>query len=251
MNAIEQWENTLHLGNCLEIMEDIPSNSIDMIFTDLPYNLTKCHWDKMIDLDRLWIQYKRISKENTPILLFAQTPFDKILGYSNIEMLKYEWIYEKNAPTGHLNAKKMPLKAHENILVFYNKLPVYNPQKTTGHKPVNTYTKTLETANNTQVYGKTNHTVSGGGNTDRYPRSVLKMSTDIQKNRETGISYPTQKPLEICKYMIRTYTNHGNIVLDSCMGSGTIPLAAKLEGRSYIGIDNNPVAVNIAKQRIL
>ncbi len=125
--------NKTYLGDCLELMKQIPDKSIDMILCDLPYGTTNCSWDSLIDLEKLWVQYLRITKENSTILLFAQTPFDKILGVSNIKMLKYEWVWEKTQATGHLNAKKMPMKAHENILVFYKKLPTYNPQKTDGH----------------------------------------------------------------------------------------------------------------------
>lgn len=190
---------TLHKGDCLEVMKGIPDKSIDMVLCDLPYSTTRNHWDcaiplndyallnnkalekqefymtqalnglnkKEIDLlwksnkkDGLWTHYNRIIKDNGAIVLFAQTPFDKILGNSNLKMLKYEWIWEKTTATGHLNAKKMPMKAHENILVFYKKLPVYNPQKTTGHKPVNSYTKHSDDGSN---YGKTKIGISGGG----------------------------------------------------------------------------------------
>ena len=138
----------LYNGDCLEVMKSIPNKSIDLILCDLPYGITKCKWDTPIDLFAMWNQYNRIIKDNAPILLFAQTPFDKVLGSSNLSMLKYEWIWEKTQATGHLNAKKMPMKAHENILVFYKKLPIYNPQKTTGHKPIHSYTKYIKTQNN-------------------------------------------------------------------------------------------------------
>ena len=138
----------LKQGDCLELMKDIPDKSVDMIFTDLPYGTTHCKWDSIIPLDELWTHYKRIIKDNGAILLFAQTPFGKVLGSSNLQMLKYEWIWEKTQATGHLNAKKMPMKAHENILVFYKKLPTYNPQMTEGHTPIHSYTKYISTQNN-------------------------------------------------------------------------------------------------------
>lgn len=134
-------ENKIWNEDCLKGMSRIRDNSIDMILYDLPYGRTKNTWDELIDLEKLWIQYDRIIKENGAIILTAQTPFDKVLGASNIDNLRYEWIWEKTAATGHLNAKKMPLKAHENILVFYKKLPIYNPQKTVGHTAVHSYTK--------------------------------------------------------------------------------------------------------------
>ena len=128
-------------GDCLERMKEISDGSVDMILTDPPYGTTACKWDSIIPLESMWKQLKRIIKPNGAIVLTAQTPFDKVLGASNLCMLKYEWIWEKTAAAGHLNAKKMPMKAHENVLVFYTKPPHYNPQKTTGHKPVHSYTK--------------------------------------------------------------------------------------------------------------
>jgi len=125
----------IYHGDCLELMpKHIEDKSIDMIFADLPYGTTRCKWDSVIDLNILWKEYNRIIKDNGAILLFAQSPFDKVLGASNLDMFRYEWIWEKTNATGHLNAKKMPMKAHENILVFYKNLPVYNPQKTRGHE---------------------------------------------------------------------------------------------------------------------
>lgn len=228
--------------DCLEGMKMLPDKSVDMIFCDLPYGTTKCRWDIALDLGQLWGEYNRIIKDHGAILLFAQTPFDKVLGCSNLEMLRYEWIWEKTAASGHLNVKKMPLKAHENILVFYKKLPTYNPQKTTGHPPVHPFTKYVDTQNHTEIYGNFKKEIKGGGNTDRYPRSVVVFPKDLQ----TSYLHPTQKPLDLCRYMVRTYTNPGDVVLDNCCGSGTIPLAAKLEGRRFIGMDNG-VCTNTGK----
>ena len=236
-------ENKLYLGDCIDIMERIPNKSIDMILCDLPYGTTRNKWDSIIPLDKLWSQYNRIIKDNGAIVLFAQTPFDKVLGASNLEMLRYEWIWEKTTATGHLNAKKMPMKAHENILVFYKKLPTYNPQKTTGHTPVHTYTKYQDDGSN---YGKTKIGISGGGNTDRYPRSVQKFKNDKQK----CALHPTQKPVALCEYLIKTYTNEGALVLDNCMGSGTTGVACKNTNRRFIGIEIDENYFNIAKQRI-
>ncbi len=169
----------LYNGDCLEVMKSIPDKSIDLILCDLPYGITKCKWDTPIDLFAMWNQYNRIIKDNAPILLFAQTPFDKVLGSSNLSMLKYEWIWEKTQATGHLNAKKMPMKAHENILVFYKKLPIYNPQKTTGHKPIHSYTKYIKTQNNTELYGYMKQEISGGGEqTDTQEVSSLLLLTN-------------------------------------------------------------------------
>lgn len=275
---------SLFHGNCLEIMNKIPNKSVDMILCDLPYSTTQNHWDSLIPLNDyvyigkkiieqqeyytikafegfskkeidklwqkeksigLWTHYNRIIKDNGAIVLFAQTPFDKILGCSNLKMLRYEWIWEKTTATGHLNAKKMPMKAHENILVFYKKLPVYNPQKTTGHKPVHSYTKYQDDGSN---YGKTAIGISGGGSTERYPRSVQIFKTDKQK----CALHPTQKPVSLCKFLISTYTNENATILDNCMGSGTTGVATlELGGnRKFIGIELDENYFNISKERI-
>ena len=242
--------NSIYQNDCFDVLPNINSESIDLILCDLPYNTTKATWDKSLDLDLLWKEYKRIIKPNGAILLFAQSPFDKILGCSNLEMLRYEWIWEKTQATGFLNANKMPLKAHENILVFYKKPPKYNPQKTQGHKPMNFYTKKMEVQNRTELYGKMKKTISGGGDTDRFPRSVLKFASDKQKNKLDGTIHPTQKPLALCEYFIKTYTDEGDIILDNTAGSGTTGLAAKNLNRSYILIEKESKWVEVTKKRI-
>ena len=278
-------ETKLLLGDCLELMADIPDQSIDLIFADLPYATTKCKWDIAIPLvdyveigkkkltkeefflqnykkeiplketkhmwkehskPGLWTSYDRILKKNGCILLFAQPPFDKALASSNLNMFRYEWIWEKTSATGHLNAKKMPMKAHENILVFYKKLPTYYPQMTEGHEPVHSFKKRAEIQNNCELYNQTQKDIIGGGNTTRYPRDVLKFSSDKQKSH----LHPTQKPLDLCRYMIRTYTNEGDVVLDNCMGSGTCGLAAIMENRRFVGIEKEEKYYYIAKERI-
>jgi site-specific DNA-methyltransferase (adenine-specific) len=217
-----------------------------MILCDLPYGTTKCKWDSVINLQELWKHYERIIKDNGVIVLTAQTPFDKVLGASNLSLLKYEWIWEKTQATGHLNAKKMPMKAHENILVFYKNLPIYNPQKTFGHKPINSYTKYIETQNNTELYGKMKKEIKGGGDTDRYPRSVLLFPSDKQKN----YLHSTQKPLALMEYLIKTYTNEGDLVLDNCAGSGTTGLAAKNLNRNFIMIEKEIEFYEICLERV-
>ncbi len=218
-------------GDCLDLMKDIETGKVDMLLTDLPYGTTQCKWDSLINLDLWWEQVKRICKPTAAIVLTAQTPFDKILGCSNLGMLRYEWIWEKTAATGHLNAKKMPMKAHENILVFYSNLPTYNAQKTTGHTPVNSYHKKKDSDGD--CYGKTS-TAKGGGNTDRYPRSVLKFSSDKQRSS----IHPTQKPEALGEYMVKTYSNKGDLIVDTCMGSGALVMPAVRLGRKVIGMDN-------------
>lgn len=238
--------NSLYNTDCLKSMKLIDDKSIDMIFTDLPYGTTHCKWDSIIDLQLLWEQYNRIIKDNGAILLFAQTPFDKVLGCSNLEMLRYEWIWEKTAATGHLNANRMPMKAHENILVFYKKLPIYNPQKTTGHTPMHSYVKRIEVQNNTEIYGRMNTELSGGGSTERYPRDVLIFSSDKQKSH----LHSTQKPVALCEYMIKTYTREGDLVLDSCAGSMTTAIAAINTNRKYICMEKDKEIFNVGEKRV-
>ena len=178
--------------------------------------------------------------------MFGQTPFDKVLGASNLKLLRYEWIWEKTQATGHLNAKKMPMKAHENILVFYKKLPTYNPIKTTGHKPINSYTKYVETQNNTEIYNKMNKEISGGGETSRYPRSILKFKSD----KQTCKLHSTQKPVDLLQYLIETYTNENELVLDNCIGSGSTAVACIKSKRNFIGFELDTEIYNIATERL-
>jgi len=242
--------NNVYLGDCLEVMKFIPDESINLILADLPYGTTKAAFDSTIDLEKLWEQYNRIIKKDGAILLFAQTPFDKVLGASNIKMLKYEWIWEKTQATGFLNAKKMPMKAHENILVFYKNAPTYNPQKTTGHKPINSYTKRAKVQNKTELYGAVKEDVSGGGETDRYPRSVLVFPSDKQIMKSTPFLHPMQKPLALCEYLIKTYTNEGDVVLDNVCGSGTTGVAAKNLNRDYILIEKEERFYDMSRKRL-
>lgn len=240
--------NTIHKGDCLELMPKlIEDKSIDMIFADLPFGTTRCKWDSVIDLPKLWMQYERVIKDHGVILLFSQTPFDKVLGASNLKMLRYEWIWEKTQATGALNSKKMPMKAHENILVFYKKLPTYNPQKTTGHKrKVSTAKHKQKTKNNqSEIYNKFDK-FSDYDATDRFPRSVLTFASDKQKCS----LHPTQKPLSLIEYMIRTYTNEGDLILDNSCGSGTTGLGAKNLNRDYIMIEKDPDYYEIACKRL-
>lgn len=231
----------LMFGDCLERMHEIEDASVDMILCDLPYETTRNEWDFMVHLPAMWAHYKRICKG--AIVLTAQTPFDKILGASNLQMLRYEWIWEKGNATGHLNAEKMPLKAHENALVFYDRLPTYNPQKTTGHSRKTSVKRKDVTTN----YGRQDFNEIAYDSTERYPRSVLFFSSDKQRSK----LHPTQKPVDLMEYFIRTYTNPGDVVLDNCMGSGTTGVACKLTGRNFIGIEKNERFFAIAEQRLM
>lgn len=230
-------------GDCLELMSEIKEKSIDLILADIPYGTTQCKWDSILDLDKMWKHLKRLIKPNGAILLFAQLPFDKVLAASNMSMLKYEWIWEKTAATGHLNAKKMPMKAHENILVFYSKLPNYYPIKTTGHvrKSATADRGKLES----EVYGSEKG-VTVYDSTDRYPRSVLKFPSD----KQTSNLHPTQKPVALLEYLIKTYTQEGETVLDFTMGSGSTGVACVNTSRSFIGIELDEKYFEIAEKRI-
>lgn len=240
--------NRIYQMNCLEGMKLIPAGSIDMILCDLPYGTTRNKWDSVIPLEPLWEQYKRIIKDDGAIILTAQTPFDKVLGSSNLEWLRYEWIWEKDRATGHLNAKKMPMKAHENILVFYKKLPTYNPQKTTGHRPMNTSYGGKRGNNNYGEYVN----LDCGGNTDRYPRSVQKINS-VNTNGKEYCGHGTQKPVELFRYLIRTYSNPNDIILDNCMGSGTTAVSCETceDGRrNWIGFEIESMFIEIANKRL-
>lgn len=224
-------------------MVQIPDASIDMILCDLPYGTTKNNWDSVIPLDRLWAEYWRIGKPSCAVVLTAQSPFDKVLGASQIYRLRYEWIWEKTAATGFLNAKKCPLKAHENILVFYRSQPTYNPIKTAGHTIKRVNPSYADHGNN---YGKAVSVRAPYESSERFPRSVLKMAKD---NRMKSM-HPTQKPVALMEYLIRTYTNDGDTVLDNCMGSGTTGVACARTGRNFIGIEMNAEYFGIARKRI-
>ena len=224
-------------GDCLEIMKSISDKSIDLILCDLPYGTTRNKWDSIIPLDKLWEQYERIIKDNGAILLFAQTPFAQQLGASNLKLLKYEWIWDKKRVTGFLNSKKMPMKRHENILVFYKKLPTYNPQLTKG-KPYHTHNKAPSTNYNSF---ETNYETKNDG--WRFPVDIQEFSP------ETGL-HPTQKPVALLEYFIKTYSNELDTVLDNCMGSGSTGVAALNINRRFIGIEKDEKYFEIAKKRI-
>jgi len=233
--------NTIYNEDCLEGMKRIPDKSVDMILCDLPYGTTQNKWDSVIPLDRLWEQYNRIIKDNGAIVLTAQTPFDKVLGVSNLKQLKYEWIWDKKLATGHLNSKRMPLKRHENILVFYKRPPVYNPQFTKG-EPYDKGFALRESEN----WGK-QVAVSGKNESGRrHPTSLIVKSNANQRIKV----HPTQKPVELFEYLIKTYTNEGETVLDNCMGSGTTAIACLNTDRQYIGFELDADYYKLANERI-
>lgn len=235
-------------GKCLQVMDKMIEKNVtvDMIFCDLPYGTTQNKWDSVIPLDQLWERYERIIKPNGCIALFAQTPFDKVLGSSNLKLLKYEWIWRKNKATGFLNAKKMPLKEHENILIFYKNLPTYNPQglvkkdKPTINK--GDRGKKIQGAGGTN-YGKA--TKDSIQEYENYPKDILEFSVVMKP------MHPTEKPLELCEYFINTYTNEGNLILDNTCGSGTTLVAAKKLRRNCIGIELEEQFCEMTKTRLI
>lgn len=229
----------LHHGDCLGVLPTLESASVDMILADLPYGTTNCKWDSPIDLMRLWPEYRRICRG--AIVLFAQSPFDKMLGVSNIRELRHEWIWEKGNATGHLNANRAPMKAHENVLVFSEGGYTYNPQCTSGHVRKVSTKKRREDC---PVYN--DHDRTPYDSTSRFPRSVQKFSSDKQR----GGAHPTQKPLALCEYLIRTYSNPGDLVLDNVMGSGTTGVSAMIAGRNFIGIEQDTNYFKMAAERM-
>jgi site-specific DNA-methyltransferase (adenine-specific) len=222
-------------GDCLEEMKKIPDGSIDLVLTDPPYGTTACKWDSIIPLEPMWKQLKRIIKPNGAIVLTASQPFTSKLISSNMKMFKYEWIWEKEQGVNFLCANIQPLKVHENIVVFYNKQPTYNPQKTKGEWYKSGKGKSGDVTNN--VIKK--QTESG----ERNPRSIIK------KNRTTGL-HPTQKPVALMEYFIKTYTNEGDTVLDFAAGSFTTLVACIKTNRKGIGIEKEIKYYNIGKDRI-
>lgn len=229
-------------GDCLELMKNIPDKSVDMVLCDLPYGTTRCKWDTIIPFEFLWAQYKKVVKPSGAIVLFGSEPFSSQLRLSNLKWYKYDWVWDKVKGTGFLNAKKQPMRNHENIIVFYEKQCVYNPQKTFGHVRKRSHkSKELQT----EVYGE-QRSDTVYDSTERYPRSIQVFSTDTQKSS----LHPTQKPVALLEYLIRTYTNEGETVLDNCMGSGSTGVACVNTGRNFIGIELDSGYFEIAKKRI-
>jgi len=231
-------------GECLKEMDKLIEQGItfDTIITDPPYGTTACKWDSVIPFDAMWLRLNKLIKTNGAVVLFGSEPFSSALRMSNIKNYKYDWIWEKTAANGYLNAKKMPMRAHENMSVFYKKLPVYNPQKTTGHDRKSSKTGKTYRSDCYGVEGAKPHYDS----TERYPRSVQIFASDKQKTK----LHPTQKPVALMEYLIKTYTNEDDIVLDFTMGSGTTGVACKNLRRNFIGIEMDDKYFKIAQERI-
>ena len=238
---VEITNINLMQGDCLELMKSVPDCSVDMILADLPYGTTQCARDVVIPFDALWLEYLRIAKPEAAIVLCAAQPFASMVVASNPKHYRYEWIWEKGNATGFLNAKKQPLRAHESAQVFYRQQPVYNPQMSSGHERKTAKRKTV----NSECYGKALELVEYDS-TERYPRSVQFFSSD----KQFGSFHPTQKPVAWMEFLIKTYTNEGQTVMDNTMGSGTAGVACSKAGRKFIGIEMDEKYFRIAKDRI-
>lgn len=227
---------TLLQGDCLDAMWLIPDGSVDLVLCDLPYGTTQNKWDSVIPFEPLWSHYWRVLKPNGAVVLTAAQPFTSALVMSQPDAFKYQWVWEKTAATGHLNARHQPMRNHEDVTVFYSERGTYNPQGLVPHGKV---TRRGSNGENFRDSGKENFQEF-----TNYPRSVLKIAS------EGKTVHPTQKPVALMEYLIRTYTNEGETVLDNCMGSGTTGVAARNTGRKFIGIERDPEYFKIAKHRI-
>jgi site-specific DNA-methyltransferase (adenine-specific) len=239
---IEEMLNKVICGDCLEVMKDIPDKSIDMILCDLPYGTTACKWDTIIPFEPLWEQYKRIIKDNGAIVLTASQPFTSALVMSNIKMFKYEWIWGKSKCGSPLSAKYRPMAKHENILVFGKGVIKYNPEMLLG-KP---YKRDFTPAKlNNHKFGIKGAKTNNSGT--RFPDTILFFQ---QKWRRQDQIHPTQKPVALFEYLIKTYTNEGDLVLDNCAGSGTTGVACQNLNRNYILIEKEQEYCDIIKERV-
>ncbi len=242
---MSEGKKEILLGDCLELMKDIPNGSIDMILCDLPYGTTACKWDTIIPFEPLWIEYERLIKPNGAIVLFGSEPFSSFQRMSNIKLYRYDWIWEKNKISNYQLAKKMPLKNHETISVFYKNLPTYNPQKEwVGIKDKRT---TFNPCNHTKMA----HIASGityckKDDGTRYPKTVLKFDVHDRMN----LIHNTQKPVPLFEYLINTYTNEGETVLDNCAGSGTTAIACLKTNRQFIVMEQDPNYFEKIKKRV-
>ena len=231
--------NTLICGDCLQVMADIEDHSVDMILCDPPYGTTHNVWDEAIPMEPLWEHYRRIIKPGGAIVLFSQQPFASRLVTAGGKLFRYELIWEKTNAVGYLNANRMPMRAHENILVFYDRLPTYNPQFVPGAA----YAQISRPPEQERTYGAVNRvdTINDGR---RYPRSIVTFPKDRISH------HPTEKPVALCEWLIKTYTDPGELVLDNCMGGGSIVVAAQNTGRDFIGIEQDPDYFATASARI-
>lgn len=238
--------NKLYNEDCIKGMEKIKDKSIDLILTDLPYGVTDCKWDNIIPFADMWEQYNRVIKDNGAIVLFSIQPFTTKLINSNLKNFKYCWYWKKNNKTGFTFAKFQPMRCIEDICVFYKQAPTYNPQGVRAiEKPI---VKQHKDTGKAGVYKRSTLLKPYMSKYTNYPVHILEFKNEAATNKNR--LHPTQKPVALCEYLIKTYTNTGDVVLDSCAGSGTTLLAAKNTGRNYIGFETNEEYYNIACQRL-
>lgn len=251
MNNYEHYQPhdgyDLYRGDALELLPMLAEQGIKatMILADPPYGTTHCRWDSPLPLPKMWESIYGISTPCTPILLFCQQPFTSVLGVSNLKQLRYSWVWEKTQPTGFLNARRMPMKAHEEILVFYDKLPKYNPIMSDGHARKKVLAAHQHKCDAGEIYRKHDN-YRDYSSTQRFPRSVLKFKTD----KQTSCLHATQKPVALLEYLIRTYTDEGDMVVDFVMGSGSTAIACRNLGRRFIGIEIDKDIFQTALKRI-
>jgi len=238
--------NKVICGDSREILKQIPDESVDLILTDLPYGLTQNEWDERIDLENLWIEWNRIRKEKTAIILTAKQPFTTELINANPKMFKYEWIWLKTHGNNFLNANKQPLQNHENVLVFYEKQPTYNPQMTDAIEKNIRNPQNRSTGTYCQTYGVVRKDNMMGDYTKRFPTTVQY----FREKRGMDRFHPSEKPIELFSYLIKTYTNTNDLVLDCCIGSGTTAISCINTERNFIGIEISPKYCEIARKRI-
>jgi site-specific DNA-methyltransferase (adenine-specific) len=241
--------NSVHQGDCLELMKLIADKSIDMILCDLPYGSTRCAWDTIIPLDPLWAQYKRIIKDRGAIVLTSQQPFSSMLVTSNPKWYRHEWIWEKNSAVGFLNSNRAPLRAHENILVFGKKGVNYYPVKTKGEAYSVKYRNGEVKKGFLDIYSHSTPRIDKVSDGYRYPRSVLKFNSVSGLHLERGL-HPTQKPIALFEYFIKTYSQPGQLILDNCAGSGTTAIACLNTGRDYLLMEQDPHYFEVINKRI-
>lgn len=231
----------IHNADCFDVFPSIADGSVDLVLTDIPYGTTQCKWDSVLDLQMMWEHLYRIAKPSAAIILFSAQPFTSVLVASNLRDWRTEWVWEKGNATGFLNAKRQPLRAHENIEVFYRRQPTYNPQMTDGHERKTSKRQSV----NSECYGKALN-LTEYDSTKRYPRDVQFFSSDKQK----GNFHPTQKPVSLMRYLIETYSNAGETVLDFTMGSGTTGVACMDTNRNFIGIEKDKEIYRVACTRM-
>lgn len=234
----------IYKGDCMDIIPNLKKKGIKVsaVISDPPYGTTQCQWDSVIPIDEMWEAIYMVTEDDTPIIIFGAEPFSSMVRVSNIANYKYDWIWDKIKGTGFLNAKKQPMRNHENIMVFYKKQCIYNPQKTKGHNRKSAFKRNI---NDTAVYGKMNKNTYYDS-TERYPRSIQEFSSDTQKSS----LHPTQKPVSLLEYLALTYTNEGDVILDFCMGSGSMGVASFNTNRAFIGIEKDADLFKIAADRI-